>query len=165
MGQDHGSHSHTAVDASAEEPAEYPVMPGSMVVKAEAEAAGLVREHDDIPTTSASPTTSGGAYGPDAERLSALLGLLADPVHVRILFALVSVHELCVGDLARPALTLDVSMHQSSYALKQLGSAGLVQCRRDGRAMYYRLADGFPQQLLDHCLCQLLTIANQESTS
>jgi ArsR family transcriptional regulator, lead/cadmium/zinc/bismuth-responsive transcriptional repressor len=98
----------------------------------------------------------------DAERLSSLLGLLADPVRVRILFALVSVDELCVGDLA---LALDVSMDQSSYALKQLRTAGLVQSRRDGRVMYYRLADGFPQQLLDHCLRQLLTIANQESTS
>ena len=98
----------------------------------------------------------------DAERLSSLLGLLADPVRARILFALVSVDELCVGDLA---LALDVSMDQSSYALKQLRTAGLVQSRRDGRVMYYRLADGFPQQLLDHCLRQLLTIANQESTS
>ncbi|GAA3511753.1 YHS domain-containing protein [Georgenia daeguensis] len=42
----HGGHSHTAVDAPAEELAECPVMPGSMVVKAEAEASGLVREYE-----------------------------------------------------------------------------------------------------------------------
>jgi DNA-binding transcriptional ArsR family regulator len=95
----------------------------------------------------------------DAERLSQLLTLLADQVRLRMLFALVSVDELCVGDLA---LALDISMDQSSYALKQLRSAGLVQSRRDGRVIYYRLADGFPHQLLEHCLRQLLTISSKE---
>lgn len=42
----HGGHTHTAADAPADELAECPVMPGSMTVKAEAEAAGLVREHE-----------------------------------------------------------------------------------------------------------------------
>jgi DNA-binding transcriptional ArsR family regulator len=95
----------------------------------------------------------------DAERLSRLLALLTDPVRARALFALVSVDELCVGDLA---LALDISMDQSSYGLKLLRSAGLVQTRRDGRVIYYRLADGFPHQLLEHCLRQLLTISARE---
>ncbi len=94
----------------------------------------------------------------DAERLGRLLGLLSDPVRVRMLFCLVSVDELCVGDLA---LALDISMDQSSYALKQLRTSGLVQSRRDGRVIYYRLAEGFPHQLLDHCLRQLITIATK----
>jgi DNA-binding transcriptional ArsR family regulator len=92
----------------------------------------------------------------EADRLSILLSLLSDSVRSRMLFALVSVAELCVGDLA---LTLDVTMDQASYALKQLRSAGLVQTRRDGRVIYYRLADGFPHQLLEHCLHQLLTLS------
>ena len=96
----------------------------------------------------------------EADRLAALLGVLADPVRVRILFALASVDELCVGDLA---LTLRISMDQSSYALKQLRAAGVVGSRRDGRVIYYRLADGFPHQLLEHCLHELLKIANQEA--
>jgi DNA-binding transcriptional ArsR family regulator len=100
-----------------------------------------------------------GLAADDAERLGQLLALLSDPVRVRILFALVSVDELCVGDLA---LALDISMDQSSYALKLLRSAGVVQTRRDGRVIFYRLADGFPHQLLDHCLRQLLTIAATE---
>jgi DNA-binding transcriptional ArsR family regulator len=98
--------------------------------------------------------------GADADRLAGLLGLLADPVRVRVLFALVSVDELCVGDLA---LTLDISFDQSSYALKQLRGAGLVRPRRDGRVIYYGLADGFPHQLLEHCLLQLLTIADKDA--
>lgn len=98
----------------------------------------------------------------EGEQLARLLGLLADPIRVRMLFCLVSVDELCVGDLA---MALDISMDQSSYGLKQLRGAGLVQARRDGRVMNYRLADGFPHQLLDHCLRQLLTIAAKESRS
>jgi DNA-binding transcriptional ArsR family regulator len=96
----------------------------------------------------------------DAERLARLLALLSDPVRSRILFALVSVDELCVGDLA---LTLDASMDQASYALKLLRSANLVQTRRDGRVIYYRLADEFPHQLLEHCLRQLLVISGGEA--
>ena len=95
----------------------------------------------------------------DAERLGRLLALLGDPVRARLLFALVAVDELCVGDLA---LALDVSVDQSSYGLKLLRSAGLVATRRAGRVVYYRLADGFPHQLLEHCLTQLLSISGQE---
>jgi len=36
----------------------------------------------------------------DAGRLAGLLGLLADPVRSRVLFALSTVERLCVGDLA-----------------------------------------------------------------
>ena len=97
-----------------------------------------------------------------AEELVSLLGLLRDPVRVRILFALSAVGELCVGDLA---MALDISTDQSSYALKQLRGAGLVAARRDGRVIHHRLADGFPHQLLEHCLHELLTIATKETTS
>lgn len=97
----------------------------------------------------------------EAERLGRLLALLSDPVRVRILFALVSVDELCVGDVA---LALEVTMDQSSYGLKMLRSAGLVQTRRDGRVIYYRLANGFPHRLLEHCLKELLTISAAEAS-
>jgi ArsR family transcriptional regulator, lead/cadmium/zinc/bismuth-responsive transcriptional repressor len=92
----------------------------------------------------------------DAGRLAGLLGMLADPVRSRMLFALATVGELCVGDLA---LALDVTDDQISYGLKMLRLAGLVSFRRDGRLVWYRLSDGFPHPLLEHCLRQLLTIA------
>jgi DNA-binding transcriptional ArsR family regulator len=92
----------------------------------------------------------------EAGRLAGLLGMLADPVRSRILFALVSAGELCVGDLA---LVLDATEDQVSYALKMLRLAGLVSFRKDGRMVFYRLSDGFPHPLLEHCLRQLLTIA------
>src|SRR5262249_25140980 len=92
----------------------------------------------------------------EAQRLAGLLSLLNDPTRTRVLFALVAVDELCVGDLA---LALGVNEDQASYALKQLRAAGLVESRRDGRVVYSRLAAGFPHQLLEHCLRQLLTIS------
>jgi DNA-binding transcriptional ArsR family regulator len=95
----------------------------------------------------------------DAERLGRLLALLSDPVRVRMLFALVAVDELCVGDVA---MTLGISMDQASYGLKMLRSAGLVETRRDGRVIHYRLADGFPHQLLEHCLRELLAISARQ---
>jgi len=92
----------------------------------------------------------------DAGRLGGLLGMLADPVRSRILFALGAADELCVGDLA---LALEVSEDQVSYALKMLRLAALVTFRKEGRVVFYRLSDGFPHQLLEHCLRELLTIA------
>jgi len=56
----------------------------------------------------------------DADRLSRLLALLCDPTRARILFALVAVDELCVGDVAA---ALDISMDQSSYGLRALRQA------------------------------------------
>jgi DNA-binding transcriptional ArsR family regulator len=96
----------------------------------------------------------------DAGRLAGLLGMLADPVRSRILFALAVAEELCVGDLA---LALDVTEDQVSYALKMLRLAGLASFRKDGRMVFYRLSDGFPHQLLEHCLRQLLLIASPEA--
>ena len=95
----------------------------------------------------------------DAGRLGGLLGMLADPVRSRILFALSAAGELCVGDLA---LALEGTEDQVSYALKMLRLAGLVSFRKDGRMVFYRLSDGFPHPLLEHCLRQLLTIASPD---
>ena len=95
----------------------------------------------------------------DAGRLAGLLGMLADPVRSRILFALSAAGELCVGDLA---LALEATEDQVSYALKMLRLAGLVSFRKDGRMVFYRLSDGFPHPLLEHCLRELLTIAAPE---
>lgn len=118
--------------------------------------------HHPVDAPGVAQAQDAGLAAEDAERLGRLLGLLSDPIRVRMLFCLVAVDELCVGDLA---MALDISMDQSSYALKQLRGSGLVQARRDGRVMYYRLAEGFPHQLLDHCLRQLLTIAAKEARS
>lgn len=93
----------------------------------------------------------------NAGRLSSLLTLLGDPVRVRLLYALDLVDELCVGDLA---LALDISEDAASYGLRVLRTAGLVQTRKDGRVVFYRLADTFPEPLLEHCLHELLRLSD-----
>lgn len=94
----------------------------------------------------------------DAARLSSLLSLLADPVRSRILYALDTVEELCVGDLA---LVLEASEDTVSYALRILRTAGLVTGRRSGRMVFYRLADDFPAPLREHCLRRLVELSRR----
>lgn len=93
----------------------------------------------------------------DAARLTGLLSLMADPVRLRLIYALDVAEELCVGDLA---LALDVSEDSVSYALRLLRTAGLVVTRRAGRVMFNRLADDFPAPLRDHCLRQLIALTH-----
>jgi len=91
----------------------------------------------------------------DAVRLTGILSLMADPVRLRILYALDLAEELCVGDLA---LALGANEDQVTYALRLLRTAGLVVARRQGRTVYNRLADDFPEPLREHCMRQLIEI-------
>jgi len=91
----------------------------------------------------------------DAARLTSLLSLMADPVRLRLIYALDVAEELCVGDLA---LALEVSEDSVTYALRLLRTAGLVLARKQGRVVYNRLAPDFPEPLRDHCLRQLIGI-------
>ncbi len=84
--------------------------------------------------------------------------MLADPTRARVLYALDEVDELCVGDMA---LALDASEDAVSYALRLLRTAGFVSSRKEGRVVYYRLAEGFPEPLRHHCLRQLIELSRQ----
>ena len=97
----------------------------------------------------------------DAARLASVLGLLADPVRSRILYALDQVEELCVGDLA---LALGTTEDAVSYGLRILRTAGLVHTRKEGRAVFYRLATNFPEPLLEHCLRELVLLSRAVQT-
>jgi DNA-binding transcriptional ArsR family regulator len=92
----------------------------------------------------------------EAAQLTSVLSLMADPTRARVLFALDMVEELCVGDLA---LTLETNEDAVGYALRLLRTAGLVANRKQGRVVYYRLADGFPEPLREHCLRQLIVLS------
>lgn len=91
----------------------------------------------------------------DAVRLTGLLSLMADPIRLRILYALDLTEELCVGDLA---LALAANEDQVTYALRLLRTAGLVLARKQGRTVYNRLADDFPEPLREHCMRKLIEI-------
>lgn len=75
----------------------------------------------------------------EASELHALLGVIGEPIRVRVLVALLAVEELCVGDIA---LALDVTEDATSYALRVLRERDLVERRSEGRMGFYRLADG-----------------------
>lgn len=71
------------------------------------------------------------------EDLAELFKALSDSTRVRILWAL-SMHELCVCDLTA---VMGMSQSAISHQLRLLKSAKLVRSRRDGRSVYYSLAD------------------------
>lgn len=92
----------------------------------------------------------------EGDRLTSVLSLMADPTRARLLYALDIVEELCVGDLA---LALAVSEDAASYGLRVLRTTGLVNRRKVGRIAYYRLSEGFPEPLRQHCLRQLIEMS------
>ena len=91
----------------------------------------------------------------ETARLAGLLSVMADPLRLRIVFALDETEELCVGDLA---LALEVSEDAAGYALRLLRAAGLVTTRKHGRVVYNRLSPDFPEPLLHYCLRELIKI-------
>ncbi|MGN6578304.1 MAG: ArsR/SmtB family transcription factor [Nocardioides sp.] len=95
-----------------------------------------------------------------SERLTGVLTLLADPTRLRVVYALDIAEELCVGDLA---IALGSSEDSTGYALRVLRTAGLVSRRKEGRVAYYRLAEGFPEPLRQHCLMRLVELTEEET--
>lgn len=81
----------------------------------------------------------------EAVQVAELFRLIGDPVRTRVMYALTGAPELCVGDIA---LAVGVSESSVSYALRLLRTAGMVRNRREGRLIYYRLVDGFMEELL-----------------
>lgn len=82
----------------------------------------------------------------DAEMLAERFKLLADPGRIRMVSALVEAGELCVCDLAE---VVGSSESATSHQLRQMRLAGLVRARKQGRSVYYRVADSHIRLLLD----------------
>ncbi|WP_114313393.1 ArsR/SmtB family transcription factor [Thermus caldifontis] len=78
-----------------------------------------------------------------------LLKALADPTRMCLLLALRAAGELCVCDLA---LLAGVSVSAVSHQLRLLRQTRLVAFRREGKQVYYRLADEHVERLLDGAL-------------
>ncbi|WP_103130645.1 ArsR/SmtB family transcription factor [Deinococcus aerius] len=81
-------------------------------------------------------------------RAAALLKAVSDPTRLRLLTAL-STGELCVCDLAVIAGTSESAV---SHQLRLLREGHLVAPRREGRVVYYRLADAHVTGLLGNVL-------------
>ena len=72
------------------------------------------------------------------ERVSRLFSALSDPTRLKILHALTVTEELCVCDLAALA---ELSVSAVSHQLRLLRDRDLVRARREGRMVYYSIAD------------------------
>ena len=70
-------------------------------------------------------------------RAAELFKVFGDPTRIRILFTL-SRNELCVQDMAD---TLTMTQSAISHQLRILKQAALVKFRRNGKTIYYSLAD------------------------
>lgn len=82
----------------------------------------------------------------DLARTAGLFKLLGDPTRARLLYALLEAGELCVCDLAAAT---GVAESTVSQALRLLRVSDVVAGRRDGRMVFYRLADAHVRMLLD----------------
>ena len=80
------------------------------------------------------------------EELAEFFKVLTDPTRLRLLYALGS-GELCVCDLS--AVT-GATVSSVSHHLAALRHAKLVKSRRDGRIIYYSLADVHVHQIIGY---------------
>ena len=78
--------------------------------------------------------------------LAELFKIFGDSTRVKILYALLEAEELCVCDIAS---LMDVTQSAVSHQLRVLKSSKLVKLRKEGKTVYYSLAD-------DH-VCRILS--------
>ena len=81
-------------------------------------------------------------------RLADLFKVFGDPTRIRILYVL-SVEELCVQDIAdRLSMTQSAISHQ----LRILKQNKLVKSRREGKSIFYSLADDHVRTIMNQGL-------------
>ena len=76
--------------------------------------------------------------------LADLFKTFGDPTRIRILYTLAE-GELCVCDIAE---TLSMTQSAISHQLRVLKQMSLVRFRRDGKTIYYSLADSHVETIL-----------------
>lgn len=77
--------------------------------------------------------------------LAELFKVFGDTTRIRILYALFEA-ELCVCDIAQ---LLSLSQTAVSHQLRVLKNAKLVKFRRDGKTVFYSLADNHVRSIID----------------
>lgn len=81
-------------------------------------------------------------------KLSSLFKVLGDPTRMNILFVLEQ-DELCVCDLT---VVLNMTQSAVSHQLKTLKDYDLVRSRREGKVIFYRLADAHVHAIFKQAL-------------
>lgn len=80
--------------------------------------------------------------------LTELFRIFGDSTRMRILYAL-SASEMCVCDIA---LLLGMTQSAISHQLKALKNTRLVKSRREGKTVFYALADSHVHTIIDQGL-------------
>ena len=76
--------------------------------------------------------------------LAELFKVFGDTTRIRILFVLFEA-EVCVCDLAE---TLGMTQSAISHQLRLLKSSGLIRARRQGKSVFYSLADAHVRTII-----------------
>lgn len=84
--------------------------------------------------------------------LAELFKIFGDSTRVKILYALLE-SELCVCDLAK---LMEVSQSAVSHQLRVLKTSKLVRFRREGKTVYYSLADEHVTRILSQGMEHIL---------
>lgn len=85
---------------------------------------------------------------PSPERLDALAAIfksLGDPTRLKLLAA-IAAKEQCVHDLTE---RFDIEQSAASHQLRKLRDGDLVTARKEGRHVFYALADDHVRTLID----------------
>ena len=84
--------------------------------------------------------------------LAELFKIFGDSTRVKILYALLE-SELCVCDIAR---LMEVTQSAVSHQLRVLKNSKLVKFRREGKTVYYSLADDHVLHILNQGMEHIL---------
>lgn len=113
-----------------------------MAQKRSADAAGCCKPRMLQERPLMSPIQAGG--------LAAVFKVLANDTRLRLLHALVRADELCVTELATE---VGMKPQAVSNQLQRLSSLGIIEARRAGVNVHYRVVDLCVRSLLDQGLC------------
>jgi len=97
--------------------------------------------HEDVVTR----VSAAMPAGRDFYDLANLYKMFSDPTRVKILWAL-SCEEMCVCDLA---VLLGMTKSAISHQLKSLRLVNLVKYNRQGKVVYYSLADSHVKDIFE----------------
>ena len=92
---------------------------------------------------------------PNFQMAAELFQLISDPTRLKILWLLCHC-EVCVNNIG---VAVDMSSPAVSHHLRLLKQSGLIEARRDGKEMYYRLADAPKAQLLHKSIDDIFDIS------
>ncbi len=87
----------------------------------------------------------------ELNRVSQLFKIISDPTRIKILFVLEKA-ELCVCDIS---VILNMTQSAISHQLKTLKDANLVTNRREGKTIFYKLADDHVHQIFNQALTHI----------